>query len=60
MIGRLICGFTTIIVGTALLPQVASAVRERSSVIEFKEEKPQRQTYEDYVQERLRVERMLK
>ena len=72
MIGRIIQGFTVLLVGSALFP-ISTTMKSladaglvgdslgnpRQEPQEVKREK-RRQTYEEYVQERLRVERMMK
>ena len=63
MIQKLIGGMVVLLVGTTLLPDVSRAIRTRTnnSVFTSEVEKvPKKQTYEEYVQERLRVERLMK
>lgn len=57
MIGRIISGFIVILVGTTLLFEFAKPCQLIGVTFE---EKPHRQTYEEYVQERLRIERMMR
>ena len=58
MIQKLICGAIVILVGTSLLPEVARQVRGYPTIFE-KTLQPHKQTYLEYVKERLEVERLM-
>lgn len=62
MIQKLIGGAIVILVGTALLPEVARQVRNSPVIFEkpLKPLPPHRQTYLEYVKERKEVERLMK
>lgn len=55
MISKIVSGMIVIFVGVSLLPEFANG----RYYISKPEEKPHRQTYEEYVRERLSVERMM-
>ena len=57
MIGRMISGFIVVLIGSSLLSAIAKEVR-----LEKKQNENinHRQTYEEYVEERLKVEREMK
>lgn len=59
MVNRLITGFITILVGTSLLP-FYSGMDLYGYTFEEKKQVPYRQTYKEYVQERLEIERMMR
>jgi hypothetical protein len=58
MLNKLIGGFVVIMVGVSLLPEFAKPNSLIGWTID-KEDKPKRQTYEEYVRERLEVERLM-
>ncbi len=64
MITKLIGGFIVLTIGFSLLPAVANEIKKpknKEIEIPIKEKNsPSRQTYEEYVKERLRVEMMMK
>ena len=61
MLSKLISGFIVIMVGISLLPEFANPSNELISwTIDKEPQKPHRQTYLEYVQERLEVERLMK
>lgn len=67
MIAKIVNGFMTILVGSTLIQEIAKAVEnpfyQGNGLIGWtvdKEEKPKRQTYKEYVQERLEVEKMMR
>jgi hypothetical protein len=61
MIQKLIGGAVVILVGTSLLPEVARQVRGYPTIFEkIPNPKPHKQTYLEYVKERLEVEKLMK
>jgi len=56
MINKLLGGLVTIMVGMFLLPEIARRVRNYPVIFE---RTTHRQTYLEYIQERLEVERLL-
>ena len=61
MIQKLIGGAIVVLVGVALLPEVARQVRGYPTIFEKKEKiPPHKQTYLEYVKERLEVEKLMK
>jgi hypothetical protein len=61
MIQKMINGFIVILIGSYLMPEVARQVKycNTESIIQI-EEKPHRQTYLEYVKERLEIEKLMK
>jgi len=60
MLSKIISGFVVIMVGTSLLPELAKPNNLIGWTIDKEPEKPHRQTYLEYVKERLEVERLMK
>ena len=62
MLNKILAFFIMIGVGSVVLDAVAAEVRHSSYSYDVEEEKiePHRQTYSEYVNERLQVERMLR
>ena len=60
MINKIISGFIVIMVGVSLIPEINKGINLIGWTENKKPEKPHRQTYEEYVKERLAVERMFR
>jgi hypothetical protein len=62
MFQKLIGGFVVILVGVSVLNEISSNIKYVTplKIIKTKENKNYRQTYEEYVRERLRVEKMVR
>jgi len=62
MISKIISGFIVICVGVSLLPEVKKCLYNGSNLMgrECNTQKHTKQSYEEYVRERLNVERMMK
>jgi len=60
MIGRIMSGFIVILVGCVLLPEFAKPTNLIGWTIDREPGKPLRQTYLEYVKERLEVERLMR
>lgn len=67
MIGRLVGGFVAVIIGVSLVPVISKEVAVATNSDEYKEDyekdkkdKKKSGTYEEYVKEKLKVERMIK
>jgi hypothetical protein len=59
MLNKIISGMIMISIGTVLLPEIMNQVGH-SAYYYKEEEKPHKQTYLDFVKERLEVERLMK
>ncbi len=60
MLSKLIGGFIAVMVGVSLLPEFSKPVNLMGWTIEERHNlKPHKQTYEEYVRERLEVERLM-
>ena len=57
MMARLVGGLVTLVVGCSLLPEVSKLI---STSISLPIEKKHKQTYAEYVQERLEIEERMK
>ena len=60
MITKIISSFIVILVGVTLLSEMTTFYNGLDIVGATFEEKPHKQTYEEFVQERLNVERMMR
>lgn len=64
MIGKIVGGLVTILIGTTLLRDIADTTLYTGTHLPEwtidETETPHRQTYKEYVEERLAVERMMK
>lgn len=60
MINKIIGGFVVLMVGCSLLPEVSRQISNGCINYEVKKEKSNKQTYLQYVQERLNVEKEMR
>jgi hypothetical protein len=62
MINKILNGFVVILVGTSILSEVSRQINfnQAYNIFETKSTKPEKQTYFQYVQERIAVERKMR